>query len=498
MTFDANGNLTNDGTNTYTWDRANRLLSVGSSAYAYDGSGSRIQQTVGANVTRYLLDIQPGLTQVLAATTGASTDHYIHSLRGIHAMKTNAGAWIWPTQDGLGSVRQELSDGLTVNGVRDYEPFLTPFDEHGSFTIPFAATGEVTDVTGQVVLRNRYLNPALGQFVSLDPFEGVRDRAMSLNGYSWVESNPVMNVDPRGLFPNINEIGTVYDYSCNCGWIDWNHVTKSDERVYTLLDDIEFAKSNQVLDPMSNVRWSIYFGVPLSFPVSWQEVTDTSAINRWLESGESNLFGKFATFPQDTFNRLSISDLAISIFMDANEQFEELQLAATNDFPGGLDINIPGLGNPREVLVSSYFSEEDLVSNLLGFYIALERWKNKASFLSTEQMKERVKELCHVLSINDSKQVFQQAYQNGALAERNWRQWHPRLRTLESNCGNKCPVNRSFPSEIDQVKMGRVLPNEQGSWWWIDNYEELIMWGIVGREFIPDIRQNVAVRSPFE
>jgi len=198
MTFDANGNLTNDGTNTYTWDRANRLISVGSSAYAYDGSGSRIQQTVGANVTRYLLDMQPGLTQVLAATTGGSTDRYVHGLRGIHAMQNNAGAWIWPTQDGLGNVRQELSDELTVNGVRDYEPYLTPLDEQGSFGMPFAATGEMVDVTGQVYLRARYYNPNLGLFSSLDPFEGVRDRAMSLNGYSWVEGNVANAVDPSG------------------------------------------------------------------------------------------------------------------------------------------------------------------------------------------------------------------------------------------------------------------------------------------------------------
>jgi RHS repeat-associated protein len=205
MTYDANGNLTNDGTNTYVWDRANRLLSVGSSSYAYDGMNNRVQQTVSGTATKYLLDIQPGLTQVIGATTGASTDRYIHSLRGIHAMKNNAGNWIWPTQDGLGNVRQEVSDALAVNGVRSYEPFLTPFDEQGSFGMPFAATGEMTDVTQQVYLRNRYLSTSLGQFVSLDPFEGVRNRPMSLNGYSWVEGNSPNSVDPSGREQNCSQ-----------------------------------------------------------------------------------------------------------------------------------------------------------------------------------------------------------------------------------------------------------------------------------------------------
>jgi len=194
---------------SYTsYDRANRLLEVtdgtNTTTYRYDGLGNRISQDVNGLLTRYLLDLQPGLTQVIAATTGAGTDRYVHVPRGIHAMKSNAGQWVWPTQDGLGNVRQELSDTLAVNGVRSYEPFLTPFGIQGSFGMPFAATGEIGDVSGLVYLRNRYLRPALGQFISLDPFEGIRDRAMSLNGYSWVEGNTVNFTDPFGLCSKSN------------------------------------------------------------------------------------------------------------------------------------------------------------------------------------------------------------------------------------------------------------------------------------------------------
>jgi hypothetical protein len=91
LTYDNNGNLTSDGANAHTWDRANRLLSMGGATYAYDGMGNRIRQTIGANVTRYLLDLQPGLAVVLAATTNGSTaghtDRYVHGPRGIHAQQ---------------------------------------------------------------------------------------------------------------------------------------------------------------------------------------------------------------------------------------------------------------------------------------------------------------------------------------------------------------------------------------------------------------------------
>jgi hypothetical protein len=69
FTYDPNGNLTNDGTNAYTWDRANRLLSMGGASHKYDGVGNRVQKTAGVNITKYLLDTQPGLAVVLAALT---------------------------------------------------------------------------------------------------------------------------------------------------------------------------------------------------------------------------------------------------------------------------------------------------------------------------------------------------------------------------------------------------------------------------------------------
>jgi hypothetical protein len=38
-------------------------------SHKYDGEGRRVQQTVGVNVTKYLLDTEPGLAVVLAALT---------------------------------------------------------------------------------------------------------------------------------------------------------------------------------------------------------------------------------------------------------------------------------------------------------------------------------------------------------------------------------------------------------------------------------------------
>ncbi|MBE2267003.1 MAG: hypothetical protein IAE80_02140 [Anaerolinea sp.] len=171
LTYDPNGNMTHDGVNAYTWDHANRLLSMGGSSYAYDGMGNRMQQTVGVDVTKYLLDVQPGLAVVLSATTGTDVTRYVHSPMGIHAQKDNAGNWEWMVNDGLGSVRGVAGNDLSVLESRLLDPYGNEVSVTGTLETVYHFTGEPRDLNGLQYNRARYCNPALSVFPSLDPFE---------------------------------------------------------------------------------------------------------------------------------------------------------------------------------------------------------------------------------------------------------------------------------------------------------------------------------------
>jgi len=59
LIYDANGNLTNDGVNTYTWDARNQLVSISGSinaSFQYDAFGRRISKSVNGTATGYLYD----------------------------------------------------------------------------------------------------------------------------------------------------------------------------------------------------------------------------------------------------------------------------------------------------------------------------------------------------------------------------------------------------------------------------------------------------------
>jgi len=212
MSFDNNGNLTDDGVLTYTWNRANRLKTLNNGTYnthfAYDGNGDRHQQNVGGTITNYLLDVQPELALVLGETVSSATIHYVHSPMGIHSAYDGSD-WVDMLQDGLGSVRAQVDATAAIVADRVYDPYGQMIDDNGTWLGSFGYAGEQTDESGLGYNRARYYNPAMGAFASLDPFEGIPSVPMSMNGYGYVHGNPVNLTDPDGQFPtNIGQVAT--------------------------------------------------------------------------------------------------------------------------------------------------------------------------------------------------------------------------------------------------------------------------------------------------
>ena len=92
LTYDPNGNLTNDGTNTYSWDARNHLTAIAganSASFVYDPMGRRDQKTINGTSTQFLYDslnpvqeIQNGAPSA-NMLTGLGIDEYFQRIDAV-------------------------------------------------------------------------------------------------------------------------------------------------------------------------------------------------------------------------------------------------------------------------------------------------------------------------------------------------------------------------------------------------------------------------------
>jgi len=201
MAYDANGNLTSDGTWTHAYDAQNMLRSStksgASASYDYDVLGRRQRLTENALVTTFLHDGDeeiadydgsanllrryvpgPGTDMPIAMVTpsgGSNTRKYFHTNR--------QGS----------TVAMSADNGTIAEGPYTYDAYGDGAPTTG---VPFKYTGRRLDaLTGCYYYRARYYSPKDGRFLQVDPV-GYQD---DTNLYVYVSNNALNKADPSGL-----------------------------------------------------------------------------------------------------------------------------------------------------------------------------------------------------------------------------------------------------------------------------------------------------------
>ena len=196
LTYDNNGNLMNDGTNTYNWNARNQLSSISggvSASFQYDSFGRRVNKTIGGT-TQFLYD-GPNPVQEISGTTasanlltGAGVDEYFQ--------RTDSSGGRNFLADALGGTLALADSTGTLQTQYTFDPFGNTSTTGTTTANSFAYTGRELDATGLYFYRARYYSPGLDRFISEDPL-GFAGGDMNL--YAYVFNNPVDFLDPAGL-----------------------------------------------------------------------------------------------------------------------------------------------------------------------------------------------------------------------------------------------------------------------------------------------------------
>ncbi|MBA3470772.1 MAG: RHS repeat-associated core domain-containing protein [Herpetosiphonaceae bacterium] len=203
-TYDAVGNVLNDGTRSSTFDALNRLTSVTragvTTTYTYNGDGLLVAKTVGGITTRFQWDTTKTNAQLLGTTTNGTSTWYVWSPIGGGGeqilYERGASGRRWYGTDLTGSVRQTYDDAGTLLTNRSWTPFGIELGGTGQSGIGYA--GEWQDSTGLVYLRARWYDPQQGRFLSRDPWDGTVTSPQTLNPYAYAHNQPSRFRDPSG------------------------------------------------------------------------------------------------------------------------------------------------------------------------------------------------------------------------------------------------------------------------------------------------------------
>ena len=204
--YDANGNLTSDGSRSYTYDAADRLLTItaGSAVttFGYDGLGRRVQQTTvngTTTTTRYLW------CGTAVCQTRDGTDTVTARLFWEGEYRPSGTKKYFYLTDHLGSVRDvvDITGTPTLVAAFDYTPYGAVARSWGSIT-PVRTYGKLlAGPNGLLMSATRAYSPAIGKWLNSDP---IREIGSGPNLTSYVGANPVKYNDPLGLEQGLQAI----------------------------------------------------------------------------------------------------------------------------------------------------------------------------------------------------------------------------------------------------------------------------------------------------
>ena len=209
--FDASGNMLNDGQNTLTYDAENCLTSSGNSGfgttmYACDSYGIRVKKALQGSITTVY--IFSGGKDIAEYDNGAAVSspsrEYIY-LGGQLLATLQGGTLTYHHSDHL-SVRLS-TDGTSTSptyrqkiGEQGHYPYGEQWYATNTTTKFFFTSYERDSESGNDYAMARFYINRFGRFSCVDPSLGSPSDPQSWNRYAYARNNPVNITDPSGQF----------------------------------------------------------------------------------------------------------------------------------------------------------------------------------------------------------------------------------------------------------------------------------------------------------
>ncbi len=265
--YDADGNRTQVGSQTFSFDARDELLSGGGSTYAYTPRGTLASVTTASGTTNSTFDAYGEL--ITQGSQQFTYDALGRVLTGQGATFSYAGLTNDVASDGTYTYSRDPSGGLIGVASQAGTSTLALTDQHLDVVGEFTATGtaltgsatydplgNITASTGQignlgyqsgwtdpltsnVNMGSRWYNPATGQFLSRDmAHNSPLPNSASANTFAYGNDNPLTAYDPTGTCNWWDVVCGAQQVASNVGNAVHNVVTTVGNAVSSIGNDV--------------------------------------------------------------------------------------------------------------------------------------------------------------------------------------------------------------------------------------------------------------------
>jgi RHS repeat-associated protein len=210
-TYDAAGNLLNDGSHNYKYDAESRIISVdnGATTYTYDATGQRVTKATGGSNTDFLYDREGHVLLYNSNPAGGSSPFVETYVAGMHLgtyylnSTVTATSFYYNHSDWLGTERARTN----LSGIACETIASLPFGDGQAIS---GSCGDISHMhftgkerdseSGLDNFGARYSASSLGRFMTPDPGSFLNHLVdpQGLNRYAYTRNNPLIYIDPDG------------------------------------------------------------------------------------------------------------------------------------------------------------------------------------------------------------------------------------------------------------------------------------------------------------
>jgi len=163
--------------------------------YRYNGEGYRVEKSVNDTTTKYMYEADKVILEVDGQGSETAKNTYGTGILSRAAGNDTA----YYMYNGHGDVTALLNSTGSVLTTYYYDAFGNLLETTGEASNPFRYAGyQYDEETGVYYLNARYYDPKIARFLTEDTYRGDPNDPLSLNLYTYCNSEPMMYTDPSG------------------------------------------------------------------------------------------------------------------------------------------------------------------------------------------------------------------------------------------------------------------------------------------------------------